>query len=116
MLTNQNNSDYIAKRCYELADAKKAEDLVWLDLRGESTICDYFIIGSGLSVPHLKALSDHIETELRKEKIHPKGVDGFPTSQWIILDYVDVLIHLFLKDKRRFYSLETLWGATKRIK
>ena len=109
-------AEYIARKSYELADEKKAEDLVWLDVRGESTICDYFIIGSGLSVPHLKALADHIETELRKQKISPKGVDGFPTSQWIILDYVDVLIHLFLKEKRQFYSLETLWGKTKRVK
>ena len=111
-----NDAEYIAKRCFELAEAKKAEDLVWLDLRGESSICDFFIIGSGLSEPHLKALADHIETELRKEKIHAKGVDGFPSSQWIILDYVDVLVHIFLKNKRRFYGLEQLWGTTKRIK
>lgn len=110
------DSEYIAERCYELAQAKKAEDLIWLDVRGESSVCDYFIIGSGLSEPHLKALSDHIEMELRKEKIYPKGVDGFPSSQWVVLDYVDVLVHLFLKDKRRFYGLETLWDSTKRVK
>jgi ribosome-associated protein len=111
-----NDAEYIAKRCYELAEAKKAEDLVWLDLRGESSVCDFFIIGSGLSEPHLKALATHIEGELSKEKITAKGVDGFPSSQWIILDYVDVLVHIFLKEKRRFYGLEQLWGSTKRIK
>ena len=110
------DAEYIARRCYELAEDKKAEDLIWLDVRDESTICDHFIICSGFSEPHLRALANHIETELRKEKIHAKGVDGFPASQWIVLDYVDVLVHIFLKEKRRFYGLEQLWGKTRRVK
>jgi ribosome-associated protein len=110
------DSEYIARRCVELAEDRKAEDLVWLDLRSDSSICDYFIICSGLSEPHLRALADHIESELAKEKIRPKGVDGFPASQWIVLDYVDVLVHIFIKDKRRFYGLEQLWGDKRRIK
>jgi ribosome-associated protein len=112
----KNDAEYIAGRCYELAEAKKAEDLIWLDVRDESSICDYFIICSGLSEPHLRALADYIESELAKENIHAKGVDGFPSSQWIILDYVHVLVHVFLKEKRQFYGLEQLWGKTRRVK
>ena len=87
-----------------------------LDLREISTFTDYFVICSGTSEPHLKAIAGEIETRLREdEKIRPAAVDGFPASQWIVLDYLQVIVHVFHRDKREFYSLEDLWSDAPRL-
>lgn len=105
----------IAKLCAKLADNKKAEDIVILDLRAVSSVSDFFVIVSGTSEPHLKAIRNEIESKLKDESIVPHGVDGFPQSQWVVMDYLDVMVHLFAKDRRAFYSLERLWGDSPRI-
>jgi ribosome-associated protein len=82
-----------------------------LDLRDISTFTDFFVICSGTSEPHLKAIANEIETRLRKDHgIRATAVDGFPASQWMVLDYMQVVAHVFHRDKRAFYSLEDLWG------
>ena len=82
-----------------------------LDLRGISTFTDFFVICSGTSEPQLKAIATEIETRLRQEHgIRPAAIDGFPASHWMVLDYLQVVIHIFHRDKRAFYSLEDLWG------
>lgn len=87
-----------------------------LDLRGISTFTDFFVICSATSEPQLKAIANEIETELRKEHAtRPVAIDGFPGSQWIVLDYLHVVVHVFHRDKRAFYSLEDLWGDAPRI-
>lgn len=87
-----------------------------LDLREISTVADYFVICSGTSEPHLKAISSEIETRLRDDdRIRAASVDGFPASQWIVLDYLQVVVHIFHRDKREFYSLEDLWGDAPRV-
>ena len=87
-----------------------------LDLRGISTFTDFFVICSATSEPQLKAIANEIETELRKEHAtRPVAIDGFPASQWIVLDYLQVVVHVFHRDKRAFYSLEDLWGDAQRI-
>jgi ribosome-associated protein len=87
-----------------------------LDLRGISTFTDFFVICSATSEPQLKAIANEIETELRKEHgTRPVAIDGFPGSQWIVLDYLNVVVHVFHRDKRAFYSLEDLWGDAPRI-
>jgi ribosome-associated protein len=87
-----------------------------LDLRGISTFTDFFVICSATSEPQLKAIANEIETELRKEHAtRPVAIDGFPASQWIVLDYLHVVVHVFHRDKRAFYSLEDLWGDAPRI-
>ena len=74
------------------------------------------MICSGTSEPHLKAIANEIETRLKKDyDIRPSAVDGFPASQWIVLDYMQVIAHVFHRDKRDFYSLEDLWGDAPRI-
>ena len=94
-----------------LASDKKAEDIVVLDLREISTFTDFFVICSGTSEPHLKAIAGEIETRLREDyKTRPAAVDGFPASQWIVLDYMQVIVHVFHREKRDFYSLEDLWS------
>jgi ribosome-associated protein len=86
-----------------------------LDLRGISTFTDFFVICSATSEPHLKAIAGEIESRLREDHgIRAVAVDGFPASQWIVLDYLQVVVHVFHRDKRAFYSLEDLWGDAPR--
>lgn len=87
-----------------------------LDLRNISTFTDFFVICSATSEPQLKAIAGEIEARLRKEHgIRAVAVDGFPASQWIVLDYLQVVVHTFHRDKRAFYSLEDLWGDAPRL-
>jgi ribosome-associated protein len=87
-----------------------------LDLRGISSFTDFFVICSATSEPQLKAIANEIETKLREEHaLRPVAIDGFPASQWIVLDYLEVVAHVFHRDKRAFYSLEDLWGDATRI-
>lgn len=82
-----------------------------LDLRAISTFTDFFVICSAASEPQLKAIANEIEARLREDHgIRAVAVDGFPASQWIVLDYLQVVVHIFHRDKRAFYSLEDLWG------
>jgi len=96
---------------------KKAEDLAILDLRGISNFTDFFVICSGTSEPHLKAIASGIEDGLKlDDKVSPNAVDGYPMSQWIVIDYADVVVHVFHEQKRAFYSLEDLWSDAPRLK
>jgi len=89
---------------------------VILDLRGISSFTDFFVICSGTSEPHLKAIAGEIEQRLKEDHgIRPAAVDGFPASQWMVLDYLQVIVHVFHNDKRAFYSLEDLWGDAPRL-
>jgi ribosome-associated protein len=87
-----------------------------LDLRGISTFTDFFVICSAASEPQLKAIAGEIETRLKEERtVRPIAIDGFPASQWMVLDYLQVVVHIFHRDKREFYSLEDLWGDAPRV-
>ena len=87
-----------------------------LDLRGISTFTDFFVICSGTSEPQLKAIANEIGTRLREDySLRPVAIDGFPASQWMVLDYLEVVVHIFHRDKRGFYSLESLWGDAPQI-
>ena len=103
-------------RCAELAADRKAENLVALDLRGISTFTDFFVICSGTSEPHLKAIAGEIEEKLKVAGTRPNAVDGYPMSQWIVIDYGDVVVHIFHAQKRAYYSLEDLWSDAPRLK
>jgi ribosome-associated protein len=106
----------LATTCAELASNKKAENIVVLDLRGISTFTDFFVICSGTSEPQLKAIANELETRLREDhSVRPVAVDGFPASQWMVLDFLQVVVHIFHRDKRAFYSLEDLWGDAPRM-
>ena len=87
-----------------------------LDLRGISSFTDFFVICSASSEPQLKAIANEIETRLKEDRaVRAAAVDGFPASQWIVLDYLEVVVHIFHRDKRAFYSLEDLWGDALRV-
>ena len=87
-----------------------------LDLRGISNFTDFFVICSGTSEPHLKAIASEIEGRLKLDnKVKPVAVDGYPMSQWIVIDYSDVVVHIFHEEKREFYALEDLWSDAPRL-
>jgi ribosome-associated protein len=89
---------------------------VVLDLQGISSFTDFFVICSGTSEPHLKAISGEIEDQLKTQhNVRAVSVDGFPASQWIVLDYLQVIVHVFRAEKREFYSLEDLWSDAPRV-
>lgn len=100
-----------------MAAGKKAEDVLVLDLQGISNFTDYFVICSGTSEPHLKAIAGEIEERLKlDDHVTPNAVDGYPMSHWIVIDYSDVVVHIFHAEKRGHYSLEDLWSDAPRLK
>lgn len=106
----------IAKTCARCAEDIQAEDIVVLDLRGISTIADYFVICTATSVPHLKAV--HRDIRAKTEEIlgeKPRSSEGDPTSLWMVLDYIDVIVHVFHSEIRDLYSLEDLWADAPRV-
>ncbi|MEI6712373.1 MAG: ribosome silencing factor [Verrucomicrobiota bacterium] len=114
--TSPLTSDQLATLCAQAAIDKKAVDLTILDLRGVSTFTDFFVICSGNSEPHLKAIAGEVQDKLRLEhQMHPLRVDGIPYSQWVIVDFGDVLVHIFHEEKRALYALEDLWGDVPRL-
>lgn len=110
------DSRKLALLCREFADNKKAEDIVILDVRELSSVTDYFVIASGTSEPHLRAIVDEIRDQLRDgEHLRPRAVDGTLQAAWIVLDYFDVIVHVMRQDLRERYDLETLWGDAPRV-
>ena len=108
-------SEELATLCAGAASDKKAENILALDLRGISTFTEFFLICSGTSEPHLKAIASGIEDSLRLgHDRRPVAVDGYPLSQWLVMDYGDVVVHIFHQSKRDFYSLEDLWSDAPR--
>ena len=111
------DSKKLALLCQELADNKKAEDIVVLDLRKLSSVTDYFVICSGTSEPHLRAISEEIADGLRRDQdLRPRTIDGTLQTAWIVLDYFDVIVHVMKKDTRKKYDLEALWSDAKPVK
>lgn len=110
------DSEKTARLCAAAAADKKAGDIVLLDMRGVSDFTDFFLVCSASSEPQLKAISSAIREKVRDElAIQPIAADGFPTSQWIVIDYGDVICHLFLAGKRGHYDLEGLWSDAPRL-
>lgn len=111
------DSRTLAKRCRQLAEDRKADDVAVLDVRKLSSVTDYFVIASVLSDPHLRAVTEEIEVQLKKESaLHPHGVDGTPSAGWVVLDYFDVMVHIMRKDVRAYYDLESLWNDAPRVR
>ena len=110
-------SKKLALLCRELADNKKADDIVVLDVRKISSVTDYFVVASGTSEPHLRAIVDEIADTLREEHdITPSGKDGTVNNAWVVLDYFDVMVHVMRSDVRGHYDLEGLWNDAPRVK
>ena len=105
------DSKKLALVCRDLAENKKGEDVVVLDVHEISSITDFFVIVSGTSEPHLRAISQEITEKLRDEhSLRPRAVDGTLQTGWLVLDFFDVIVHLMRTDVREHYNLEGLWG------
>jgi len=102
-----------AKRIIELAQDKKGQQIVLMDISNLSDFADYFVIISGDSNVQIKAIADHIEQELKKEGIRHYHKEGYQYLNWVLLDYIDVVVHIFQKDSREFYGIERLWADAK---
>jgi len=111
------DSTKLALLCRDLADNKKAENLLVLDVRKLSSVTDFFVLASGSSLPHVRAIVDAINDGLRKDhELRPRVVDGSPAGGWVVLDYFDVLVHVMRADVRERYDLESLWGDAPTMK
>lgn len=110
------DSKKLALLCRELAEEKKAEETVVLDVRKVSSITDYFVVATGTSEPHLRAIVNEIRDKLHEKLgLKPRAMDGGTATAWIVLDYFDVIIHIMRADIRQAYDLESLWGDAPEI-
>ena len=101
--------------CLKAAIEKKAQDPVLLELKGISSITDYFLLCSGRSDRQVQAIAQGIEEDLKKKGIRPLGQEGMVEGRWVLLDYEDVVVHIFLDPVRKFYDLEGLWIDALRV-
>jgi len=109
-LTANETAHYAAQYALD----KKGEDVVIMDVRGVSNATDFFVIASASSDVQINAIATNVEKMLRKDyKIHINHKEGSGSSSWVLLDYIDVLVHIFHKEKRGFYGLEDLWADAK---
>ena len=103
------------ERAAELAFERKATDVVALDLASISGATDYFLLASGRSDVHVKAIAENIVEELKKVGHRPDHVEGLKGGRWVLIDYIDFVVHVFHEEARFFYQLEVLWGDARRL-
>lgn len=106
----------IAKACADVALDNKAEDVVILDVQGLSSFTDYFVIMSGRSTRHVQGLAETIEATLRSKRVRTSKAEGLQEAMWVLLDFDEVVVHIFYHDQRGFYDLEGLWHDAPRIR
>jgi len=95
---------------------KKAEEITVLELEKDSgAFTDYFVVCSGTNPRQIQAISDEVEERLHKAGLRPTHVEGYPQAEWVLLDYVDFVVHVFSEKARRYYDLERLWKSAKRL-
>ncbi len=119
VLTDQSSppvGEALAIAAARIANEQRAEHVTVLDLRGKSSIADYFVICSANSTPHLRALRRDLLGRIKEEHdVEAYHKDGVSDSQWVVVDFVDVIVHVFHPEKREFYALEELWADAPRI-
>ena len=111
------DSKKLALLCRDLADNKKGENIVILDVRKLSSVTDYFVLASGTSQPHLRAIVEEISSQLRDvHELRPARSEGTKNGTWVVMDYFDVIVHVMHTETRQRYDLEGLWGDAKPLK
>lgn len=105
----------LAKTAAGILDAKKAENINVLQITDISSLGDYFVIATGTSNTHVHALADELEFKLKEQGVAPLRVEGYRSNSWIILDYSEVVVHLFTGEARDFYDLDRLWADGKKL-
>lgn len=109
------NSKAMLKLAVAALEDKKGEDIKVIDIREVSVIADYFIIASGMNKNQVQALVDNVEEALGRVGYEPKQVEGYQTANWILLDFGDIIVHIFDSENRLFYDLERIWRDGKLI-
>jgi ribosome-associated protein len=95
---------------------KKAEEISVLELeKGSGAFTDYFVVCSGTNPRQIQAISDEVEERLQKVGLHPNNVEGYKQAEWVLLDYVDFVVHIFSEKARKYYDLERLWKSAKKM-
>lgn len=112
---NLSRQDRLANTIVAILDKKNAKDIEKITVEGKTVLADYFIVATAGNTTHIKSLADEIAYELKEQfSIMPNHIEGEDTRKWILLDYGDVVVNLFLNEERSFYSLEKLWAGIKR--
>ncbi|NQT84489.1 ribosome silencing factor [bacterium] len=105
----------LARTCKKLALDKKGEDALILNLRGLSSVTDFFVICHGTSRRHVQAIADNIRFGMKELSLREAHMEGFAEARWVVLDYFDAIVHIFDEETRETYRLEELWGDAARI-
>jgi len=112
----KNNLKLQVSEAISACQEKKAEALTILELeKGSGAFTDYFVICSGTNPRQIQAISDEVEMRLKKSGLRPTHVEGYRQAEWVLLDYVDFVVHVFSEKSRKFYELERLWKSAKRL-
>ena len=101
--------------CVLAADSRQADEIVVLDMTPHSSVADRFVICQGRSDRQVKAIADAVDEQLRKSGEKPRAMEGYQTGSWILIDYVDLVVHVFDPETREFYGLERLWGHADQV-
>ena len=109
------NSYDLVKTAVNAADNRKAIDIRVLHVEELTTLCDYFIICSGTSTPHMNAIYEELDMKLSEQGVKPAAREGLGNPGWVLLDYGDVIVHIFNENSREFYSIERLWSDAEEI-
>jgi ribosome-associated protein len=113
--TQSSKSLVLAQRAAQVALDMRANDVVLLDLRGVTDMTDFFLVASGTSDTHARAIGEHIMAELKKEGSPAHHVEGLQQGRWVLLDFVDFVVHIFHPTLRNFYQLERLWADAEQV-
>lgn len=113
--SHMNNSKEMTKLIIDALEEKKAEEIKVLDIEHVSSIADYFIIASGTNRNQVQAMADSVEETLGRAGVEPKQIEGYQNANWILMDYRDVVVHIFDEENRLFYDLERIWRDGKVI-
>ncbi len=105
----------LARACCKILSDKKAKDIVILNVSEQTVVCSYFVIASGSSTTQVRALGDNVEELLKKEGYAPVRTEGMREGRWAVLDYGDVVVHIFNEESRLFYYLERLWDSGRNV-
>lgn len=114
-MSERNESLEMAKIAYHALEEKKAQAIRVIDIRDISVIADYFIIANGTNKNQVQAIADEVEEELHNAGYDPKGNEGYSYANWILLDYHDIVVHIFDQENRLFYDLERIWRDGKEV-
>jgi ribosome-associated protein len=109
-------SRQLAEQAARLLYERKAEDIQIMDLRKLGGVSDFFIVASGISTTHVRSLADHLQVELKQSGVKPWHIEGYQAERWVLMDYVNVVVHIFHPQTREFYLLERLWGDAEKLK